>query len=152
MVTHFQFGMLKSSEERRRWWLHNKVNVFNATELYTSALFRCELSHSVMSYSLCPHGLWPARLLCPWNFLGRNTGVGCHFLLQGIFPTQGLNPCLLGLLHWQAYSLSLAPSGKPLNIVKVCKTRNVTNHSSLTRIKLQPTEVSSPEESLKWRK
>ena len=36
------------------------------------------------------------RLLCPWASPGKNTGVGCHFLLQGIFPTQGLNP---GLLH-----------------------------------------------------
>ena len=34
----------------------------------------------------------PARLLCPRAFPGKNTGVGCHFLLQGIFPTQGLNP------------------------------------------------------------
>ena len=34
----------------------------------------------------------------PWDFPGKNTGVGCHFLLQGIFPTQGLN---LGLLHWK---------------------------------------------------
>ena len=31
--------------------------------------------------------LQPARLLCPWDFPGKNTGVGCHFLLQGIFPT-----------------------------------------------------------------
>ena len=38
----------------------------------------------------------PTRLLCPWNSLGKNTGVSCHFLLQGIFPTQGLN---LGLPH-----------------------------------------------------
>ena len=35
---------------------------------------------------------------CPWGFPGKNTGVGCHFLLQGIFPTQGSNP---GLLHWR---------------------------------------------------
>ena len=34
------------------------------------------------------------RLLCPWDFLGKNIGVDCHFLLQGIFPTQGSNPCL----------------------------------------------------------
>ena len=34
----------------------------------------------------------PARLLCPWNFPGKNTGTDCHFLLQGIFPTQGLTP------------------------------------------------------------
>ena len=37
----------------------------------------------------------PSRLLCPWDFLGKNTGVGCHFLLQRIVPTQGSNPCLL---------------------------------------------------------
>ena len=41
------------------------------------------LSHSVMSNSLHLHGLLPARLFCPWDFLGKNTGVGCHFLLQG---------------------------------------------------------------------
>ena len=41
---------------------------------------------------LRPHGLQPARLLCPWDSPGKNTGVGCHFLLQGIFLTQGLNP------------------------------------------------------------
>ena len=34
---------------------------------------------------------WPARLLCPWDSLGKNTGVGFHFLLQGPSPTQGLN-------------------------------------------------------------
>ena len=42
------------------------------------------------------------RLLCPWDSPGKNTGVGCHFLLQGILPTQGSNP---HLLHWQADSL-----------------------------------------------
>ena len=36
------------------------------------------------------------KLLCPWDFQGKSTGVGCHFLLQGIFPTQGSNP---GLSH-----------------------------------------------------
>ena len=36
-----------------------------------------------------------AGLLCPWDFPGRKTGVGCHFFLQGIFPTQGSNPSLL---------------------------------------------------------
>ena len=53
----------------------------------------------------CPT-LWP-RLLCPWDFPGKNTGVGCHFLLQGIFPTQRWNLTLLWLLHWQADSLPL---------------------------------------------
>ena len=44
---------------------------------------------------LRPCGLQPARFLCPWDSPGKNTGVGCHALLQGIFLTQGLNPCLL---------------------------------------------------------
>ena len=52
-------------------------------------------AHSVMSDSLQPHGLWPTRLLCPWDFPVKNTGVSCHFLLQGIFPTQGSSPYLL---------------------------------------------------------
>ena len=44
----------------------------------------------------------------------KNTGVGCHLLLQGIFPTQGSNPRLLCLLHWQADCLPFAPPGKQL--------------------------------------
>ena len=70
-------------------------------------------SHSVVSNSLRPHGLWPARLLCPWDSPGKNTEVGCHVLLQGIFPTKGSNPCLLCLLHWQAGSLPLTSPGTP---------------------------------------
>ena len=49
-----------------------------------------------MSDSLQPHGLQPSRLFYPWDSPGKNTEVGCHFLLQGIFPTQGSN---LGLPH-----------------------------------------------------
>ena len=44
---------------------------------------------------------------------GKNTGVGCYDLLQGIFPTQELNPHLLYLLHWQVSSLPLVPPGRP---------------------------------------
>ena len=50
----------------------------------------------------------------PWDSPGENTGVGCHFLLQGILPTQGSNQCLWQLLHWQAGSLQLVPPGKPI--------------------------------------
>ena len=53
-----------------------------------------------------PLGYKPARLFCPWDSLGRNTRVGCHFLLQGIFPIQGLN---LPLLRWQEDSFSAKP-------------------------------------------
>ena len=47
-------------------------------------------------------------LLCPWDFPGKNTGVGCHFLLQGTFLTQGSN---LHLLNWQVSSLPLSQLG-----------------------------------------
>ena len=47
------------------------------------------------------------------HYPSKNTGEGFHALLQGIFPTQGLNLCLLCLLHWQAGSLPLAPPGEP---------------------------------------
>ena len=50
------------------------------------------------------HGSYPAGLLCPWDFPGKNTGVGSHFLFQKIFLTQGLNPYFLGLPHWEASS------------------------------------------------
>ena len=56
------------------------------------------------------------RLFCPWNFPGKNTGVSCHFLLQRISQTQGWNPCLLCLLHWQAGPLPLVSPGKLLYI------------------------------------
>ena len=54
---------------------------------------------------------------------GKNTGVGCHALLQRIFPTQGLNPRYLYLLHWQAGSLQLLPPEKPCNYSTMNKFR-----------------------------
>ena len=68
----------------------------------------CVLSHSVIPNSLQLPGLYPSMLLCPRDFPGKNTGVGCHFFLPRIFPTQGSNPCLL---HWQADSLPLIHQG-----------------------------------------
>ena len=65
-----------------------------------------------VSNPLWAHELLPIRLLCPWNFPGKNTGMGCHFLLQEIFLTQGSNPRLLHLLHWQVDSLPLSSPGK----------------------------------------
>ena len=67
----------------------------------------------VESDSLQLHGQQPARLLCLWDFSGKNTGVGCQFLLQGIFPTQGSNPRLLCLLHGQVDSLPLSHLKSP---------------------------------------
>ena len=53
----------------------------------------------------------PTKLLRPWDFPGKNTGVGCHFLLQGIFPTQGSNP---GLLHCRQTLYRLSHQGTHL--------------------------------------
>ena len=55
--------------------------------------------HCFTQVSLQYYGLEPTRILCPWDSPGKNTGVGGHTLLQGIFLTQGLIPCLLSLLH-----------------------------------------------------
>ena len=69
-------------------------------------LVRSEVeSHSVVSSSLWPHGLYS-----PWNSPGQNTAVGSLSLLQGIFPTQGLNP---GLLHCRRILQQLSHKGSP---------------------------------------
>ena len=68
-------------------------------------------SCSVESVSLWPCGLYPARFFCPRDSPGKNTGVDSHTLLQRIFPTQGLNPCCLCLLCWQACSSLLSHCG-----------------------------------------
>ena len=75
----------------------------------------CRLSH--FSHVRLFATLWNVALQGPFahgDFPGKNTGVDCHALLQGIFPTQGSNLHLLCLLHWQAGSFPLAPPGKSL--------------------------------------
>ena len=67
---------------------------------------------AVMSDSFQLYGLQPPRLLCPLSSPGKNTGVGCHAFLLVIFLTQGWNPHLFSLLHWQVGSLPLTPPGK----------------------------------------
>ena len=74
--------------------------------LSTHSERKCEsVSRSVVSNSLQPHGLQPNKLLCLWDSLGKSTGVSSHSLLQGIFPTQGLNP---GLLHCRQFLYQLS--------------------------------------------
>ena len=89
---------------------------------------------------LLPHGLYPIGLLCPWDFPGKNTGVGCNFLLQGILPTLGSN---LGLLHCRQTFLPSEPPGKPsvsiyfelkvnLTILKfLIKIHQIFNHRNI---------------------
>ena len=73
-----------------------------------------------MSDSLRPHRLGPTRLLCPWDFPGNSTGVDCHFLLQGIFPTQGSNP---GLPHCRQTLYRLSHQGSPIRTKVKLKLR-----------------------------
>ena len=92
-------------------------------------LTRCERSHkkmnvdsrkvisvscSVVSNSLQLHELWSARLLSPWSSPGKNTGVGCHFLLWGIFPIHGMN---LDLLHWRQILYRLSHQRSLIKII-----------------------------------
>ena len=71
------------------------------------------VSRSAVSDFLQCYGLQPARPLCPWDSPGKNTGVGCHSLLQGIFPTQRLNP---GLLHCRQSLCGLSHPGSPTSV------------------------------------
>ena len=71
------------------------------------------VSHSVMSDSLRPHGPQLASLLCPWNSLGKNTAVGHHSLLQGVFPTQESKP---GLQRCRQILYCLSHQGSPDNL------------------------------------
>ena len=102
------------------WWhlTMTFVSIFNFLVLHKIIMHLtinpvCICEYSVVSDSLWPHGLQPVRLLCAWVFPGKNTGVSCHSLLQGIFPTQELNSHLLSLLHWQADSLPLSHLESP---------------------------------------
>ena len=102
----------------------------------------------VMSASLQPHGVQPARLLCPWNFPGKNTGVGCHFLLQGVFPTQGSSPHLLSLLHWWEDFLPLHHLGNlnpnwPKNKTKHTDPHNRNNYKGKNGFKYGKIRCSS---------
>ena len=86
----------------------------------------CMLSH--LSRVQLFATLWtePARFLCPWDSPGKNTGVGWHDLLQGIFLTERSNPCFWSLLHWQVGSLPLVLPGKLLRV-----SSNIQNLSFL---------------------
>ena len=77
---------------------HNEdVQLKKAYEKMFNIIFQCESEVAQSCLTLCnPVDCSPTRLLCPWGSPGKNTGEGCHFLLQGIFLTWVSNP---GLLH-----------------------------------------------------
>ena len=77
---------------------------------YDSPFSSVQFSRSIVSNSLQPCGPQPARLLCPWNSPGKSTEVGCHALLQVIFPIQGSNS---GLPHCRQIPYHLNHQGSP---------------------------------------
>ena len=99
----------------------------------------CVLSHVQLFATL-----WTVALQAPlsWDSPSKNTGVDSHSLLQGIFPTQESNLCLLHPLHWQAGSLPLAPPGKPFVCYSLTQfpEKAMTTHSSTLAWKTPWTE------------
>ena len=118
------------------------------------ALFICggagrpSFSDSVMSDSQRPHGLQPTGLLRPRDFPGKRTGVGCHFLLQGIFPTQGSNP---GLPHCGQILYQLSHKG-PV-VTRECRrnSRKTTWFPPLGKMRPLPATASSKIKKI-WRR
>ena len=95
-------GVTKSWTGLRDWKTTNQ-------RTHTVMTFVC----SVAPDSMQPQGLQSSSPLCPLDFPGKETGGDCHFLPQGISLTQGVNPCLLCLLLWQAVSLPLSHLQSP---------------------------------------
>ena len=104
--------------------MNTKKKVQNFCD-YRTIVFQL-LSHGLTL--LRPHGLQSTRLLCPWDSPGKNTGVGCHVLLQGIFPTQESNP---HLLHCKQILYPLSHLGSP---IYVQNNRNIQEFSTQSNI------------------
>ena len=106
----------------------------------------CVLSCSVMSNSLQPQGLPPTKLLHPWDSPGKNTGMGCPALLQGIFPTQWSNP---SLPHCRQILCLLNHQGSPNSlIVGVYMEKAMAPHSSTLAWKIPWMEEPSRLQSM----
>ena len=115
----------------------------NATLFYTSFCIKNIMKQKIVTLqlfsclavfdSLRPLGLQSSRLLCPWDSPGKKTGVGCHALLRGIFPTQGSNP---GLPHCRGilYQLSHQRSPRILEWVASPFSRGSSQARNRTRV------------------
>ena len=88
-------------------------NTYKGILEFSFATWACMLNHvsRVQLFATCRTVAQQAPLSVGSS--SKNTGVGCHFLLQGTFPTQGSNPQFPHLLHWHLLHLPLAPPGKP---------------------------------------
>ena len=116
------------------------------------------LSCSVMSNSLRPHELQPARILLPWNFPGKSTRVGFHFLLQGIFPTQGSNPglphCRQTLYHLSHQRLAKEFQKNVYCFIEYAKTFDCLDHNKPWKVLKESGNIKSfyisPEKPVCW--
>ena len=113
-------GQIKSGVSASLQFFETRIVVTGAPRsLHSTPVFFstpvCALSHSVVSDSSWPHGLQPARFLCPWNFPGKNTGMGCHFLLQGNLLNWGTELTSLESPTFAGGFLTTAPYRKPLH-------------------------------------
>ena len=104
---------------------------------------------SVLSHSLEPCGLRPTRFLWPWDFPGKNAGVGCHFLLLRIFPAQGSNP---RSVHWQVDSITetLRKTTPPLEITATGLAVKKNENSEFNSI-IQGTSLKRPDREFRTR-
>ena len=110
----------KSKNLNQAVWLVKLTTIFLLLKEKSESI-----SCSVVPNSLRFYGLQPIRLPCPWNSPGKNTGVGCHFLLQRIFLTQGLNH---GCLHCKpSDSLPSEPPGKAILLENIYTGQSQTN-------------------------
>ena len=100
-------------------------------QLQTASYSQCSGLVAQSCLTLCDPRDWPTRCLCPWDSPGKNTGVGCRFLLQGIFPAQGLNP---GLLQCRQIICCLSHQGSPPTSIQTgnChRPLHILNHELL---------------------
>ena len=105
LLTVIIFLTAMHSKQEKKSQLHLRMT------LYFKSLQSCP--------TLCnPMDCKPIRLLCPWDSPSKNPGVGCHFLLQGIFPTQGQNPCSLKSSALVGGFFTTAPPEKPNNALR----------------------------------
>ena len=119
--------VLPAVKEKLEVYARCQLNATYQWEIIMEIYIYTHMCMHAKSLHLCPalwkpHGLYPTRLLCPWDSPGKNSGVGCHALLQRTFLTQGLNLRLspLHLLHWQEGSFTPSIMWEAHMCVYVC--------------------------------
>ena len=127
-------------------WASTGINAEKVKEIYKQGLISnkvfqfCCSCCSVVKLCLTllrPHGVYPARLLCPWDFPGKNTGVGYQFLLQG--SSQPRDGTRVSYLADRVFTIE--PPGKPTNKVaqlnKALQTNKQKKKLKMTKKKLE---------------